>query len=55
MGLFIYLTPFIPLSMIWICNSLHEGEIEVFEGAKPLQTSRDKQPLNLGIGKRGFT
>jgi len=35
--------------------SYHEGEIEIFEGAKPLQTSLDKQPLNLGIGKRGFT
>jgi len=47
--LFIYLTPFIPLSF------KGEGEIEIFEGAKPLQTSLDKQPLNLGIGKRGFT
>jgi len=47
--LFIYLTPLIPLSF------KGEGEIEVFEGAKPLQTSLDKQPLNLGIDKRGFS
>jgi len=45
--LFIYLTPFIPLSF------KGEGEIEVFEGVKPLQNSLDKQPLSLGIDKRG--
>jgi len=46
--LFIYLTPFIPLSF------KGEGEIEVFGGAKPLQTSLGKQLLNLGIGKGDF-
>jgi len=32
---FINLTPLVPLSMIWICNSLHEGDYKK-EGLTPL-------------------
>jgi len=41
MVLFIYLTPFIPLSMIWIYIPIMRGK-SGFEGAPPFQASLDK-------------
>jgi len=48
--MFIILTPFIPLSMIWIYNSLYEGEPEVLKGLRPfnlplINDLRDKEWL----------